>query len=318
MASGIENGHHYIDLGLPSGIKWADRNIGARDIKEFGNYFAWGEIETKSKYDWDNYICGFTNEESGRINFTKYCTESENGFVDNETELHISDDVASQKWGDKWRIPCLEHFIELIKYTKQLKVTNQHGFEGIMFYGSNDNSIFFPAAGYCGDSVHEEGSHGYYWSSTLLTGVSYVAHMMQFDFDHLRNSSEMRYLGCSVRPIFVNMNKPLNRDSLQRIRNIEIGFRNYPDFSTYDIRNYCYDLQNGVQALEVSRNGRMINLFLFYSDMDGKIDSIALYGSNLQEHYNVMSSSMMCFGMRITSIDFVYGQSVFLDIYLDY
>ena len=114
------------------------------------------------------------------------------------------------------------------------------------------------------------------------------------------------------------MFKSLNQDSQQRIRNIENGFRNFPAYSAYNIRNYCYNLQDGVQALEISKNGRMVNLFLFFPDMYGKIESIALYGSNLQGHYNAMRRSMTAFGMRITSIDIESGQSDYLDIYLDY
>jgi hypothetical protein len=114
------------------------------------------------------------------------------------------------------------------------------------------------------------------------------------------------------------MFKSLNQDSQQRIRNIENGFRNYQAYAAYDIRNYLYDLNNGVRALEVSKNGRMVNLFLFFPDLNGKIESIALYGSNLQGHYNAMHRSMMAFGMKISSIDFEYGQSDYLDIYLDY
>ena len=62
----------------------------------------------------------------------------------------------------------------------------------------------------------------------------------------------------------------------------------------------------------------MVNLFLFFPDLNGKIESIALYGSNLQGHYNAMHRSMMAFGMRITSISMEYGESDFLDIYIDY
>ena len=114
------------------------------------------------------------------------------------------------------------------------------------------------------------------------------------------------------------MFKSLNQDSQQRIRNIENGFRNFPAYSAFEIRNYCYDLKNGVQALEVSKNGRTVNLFLFFPDFNGKIGSIALYGSNLQGHYNAMSRSMMAFGMRITSITKESGASDFLDIEIDY
>ena len=114
------------------------------------------------------------------------------------------------------------------------------------------------------------------------------------------------------------MHNYLNQDSMQRIRNIENGFRNYPAYAAYDIRNYRYDLNSGVQALEISKNGQFINLFLFIPDIDGKIESISVYGANLQGHYNAMRRSMMAFGMRISSISMESGMSDYVDIVLDY
>lgn len=110
----------------------------------------------------------------------------------------------------------------------------------------------------------------------------------------------------------------LNQDSMQRIRNIENGFRNYPAYAAFDIKNYCYDLRSGVQALEISKNGNFLNLFLFMPAPNGKIGSIAVYGSNLNGHYNAMRQSMMAFGMKISSISKEFGKSDYLDIYLDY
>ena len=112
----------------------------------------------------------------------------------------------------------------------------------------------------------------------------------------------------------------LNQDSLQRIQNIANGFRNYPAFSAYNIRSYVYDFSVGVHALEVSKNGQIVNLWLFYPNEsgNGKIGSIAVYGSNLQGHYNAMRSSMSAFGMRISDISFESGIETFLDVYLDY
>ena len=80
----------------------------------------------------------------------------------------------------------------------------------------------------------------------------------------------------------------LNRDSKQRIQNIANGFRNYPAYSAYSIESYVYDAMSGVYALEITRDGRKVNLFLFYPDYsgNGKIGSIAVYGSNLQGHSN--------------------------------
>ena len=112
----------------------------------------------------------------------------------------------------------------------------------------------------------------------------------------------------------------LNQDSRQRIENIANGFRNYPAYSSYDIQSYVYDFRAGVHALEITRNGNPVNLFLFYPDEsgNGKIGSIAVYGSQLQGHYNAMKSSMMAFGMRITSISMESGLEDFVDIYISY
>lgn len=112
--------------------------------------------------------------------------------------------------------------------------------------------------------------------------------------------------------------KSLNKDSLQRIANIETGFRNYPAYAAYQIESYTYDWRAGVHALRISRDGRIVNLFLFYPTLDGKIESFAVYGSNLQGHYNAMRSSMMAFGMRITSISMESGASDFVDVYIEY
>ena len=54
-ASGITKGHKWVDLGLPSGLKWATCNVGASTPKGYGDYFAWGETESKQTYSWKNY-----------------------------------------------------------------------------------------------------------------------------------------------------------------------------------------------------------------------------------------------------------------------
>lgn len=112
--------------------------------------------------------------------------------------------------------------------------------------------------------------------------------------------------------------RSLNQDSMWRIKNIEQGFRNYPAFADYAIKSYVYDLWNGAHALEITRDGRFVNLWLFFPDITGKIESIACYGANLQGHYNAMRSSMMAFGMPIREISIESGHEAFLDIYLDY
>ena len=112
----------------------------------------------------------------------------------------------------------------------------------------------------------------------------------------------------------------LNHDSMERIQNIEAGFRNYPPFFSYQIKSYLYDTSAGCHAIEITSNGRLINLYLFYPDINGsgKIGSVALYGIHLQSHYNTMCSSMKIFGMPISEISFDSGIETFLDITLDY
>ena len=112
----------------------------------------------------------------------------------------------------------------------------------------------------------------------------------------------------------------LNQDSMSRIKNIETILRDYPPFSSYQIKSYLYDMRAGCHAIEITNNGRLVNLYLFYPDGDrnGKIGSIALYGSHLQAHYETMRSSMKIFGMSITDISFDSGIETFLDIYIDY
>ena len=79
-------------------------------------------------------------------------------------------------------------------------------------------------------------------------------------------------------------------------------------------------MRAGCHAIEITNNGRLVNLYLFYPDGDrsGKIGSIALYGIHLQAHYETMRSSMKIFGMSITDISFDSGIETFLDIYIDY
>lgn len=101
-----ENGHQYVDLGLPSGTKWATCNVGAKKPIEYGKYYAWGEKSVKSDYSWNTYKYG------GDWNkLIKYCTESDfglNGFEDDQAELNLSDDVVRKQWGGAWHMPSKE------------------------------------------------------------------------------------------------------------------------------------------------------------------------------------------------------------------
>ena len=188
------NGYEYVELGLPSGIKWATCNIGATKPEEYGGYYAWGETEEKSYYDWDTYKwCNGT-----RNSLTKYCTDSDYGHVDNKTVLDPEDDVAHVKWGGSWRMPTSDEMQELNDNCTWQWTTN-----GYRVTGPNGNSIFLPAAS-CrigADDLCGEAS-GYYWSSSLLgdRGCNYAYCLYFFDDNRVLHN-HMRYGGLCVRPV---------------------------------------------------------------------------------------------------------------------
>jgi hypothetical protein len=191
------NGYEYIDLGLPSGLKWATCNVGATSPEEYGGYYAWGEIEEKGDYSWSTYK--WCNGSSNSM--TKYCTSSSYGTIDNKTTLDPEDDVAHIKWGGTWRMPTLNEQEELINNCTW-SWTTQNGVNCYKVTGSNGNSIFLPAAGYChGSEVYDRGSIGYYWSSLICGGNS--ANALDFSDGNCFGCffCDQRYLGQSVRPV---------------------------------------------------------------------------------------------------------------------
>ena len=163
---------NWVDLGLPSGLLWATRNVGADSPEDYGDYFAWGETSPKSVYSWSNYrYC------NGAYNqLTKYCSNSSfgyNGFTDNLTILQPGDDAATANYGG--RTPTYEEWQELLNNTTS-QWTTQNGVNGRLFTGSNGNSLFLPAAGFrWHSSLSNDGSYSYYWSSSLDTDGPYYA-----------------------------------------------------------------------------------------------------------------------------------------------
>jgi hypothetical protein len=112
ISTGSDNSYEYVDLGLPSGTKWATCNIGANNPEDKGNTYAWGEIETKDVYKQNNYRF-WTKSNTSTVNFSKYVTSSLYGTVDNKSILKLSDDAANYNWGGNWRIPSQIELKEL-------------------------------------------------------------------------------------------------------------------------------------------------------------------------------------------------------------
>ena len=185
-------------------LYWAECNLGAEKPEDYGDYYAWGETETKEDYSWSTYK--YAN--GGYNKLTKYCPSDRAkywdgaGAPDNKTVLEPEDDVAHVKLGGNWRMPTDEEWTE-IRTKCTWTWTTQNGVNGRLVTASNGNSIFLPAAGNrYGSSRDEVGSHGYYWSSSLYTDLPNDAWRVYFfDGDVCRYYSYGRYFGFSIRPV---------------------------------------------------------------------------------------------------------------------
>lgn len=197
----------WVDLGLPSGTIWATRNIGASKPEDYGDYFAWGETKPKSVYDPSTYQWFKYDEQKGRYLYTKYCTSSSFGAVDNRTELELSDDAAYVNWGSGCRMPSMEQIIELIDKCNWTW-TSLNGVVGQLGKSKyNKKTIFLPAAGgRYGSSLSGAGSYGDCWSRTLDTDGSFFAYGLYFRSLSANRSTNPRYNGQSVRAVRVSQN----------------------------------------------------------------------------------------------------------------
>ena len=193
-----------VDLGLPSGIKWASCNVGAEKPEDYGNYYAWGEVLPKEDYSWITYKYAYgTSLEDPK--FTKYCNDAsfgDNGFTDNKTTLEPEDDAAHVNWGGSWRMPTDAEWYEL-QANCTWTWTTQNGINGYQVTSQkNSNSIFLPAAGFRVDTdLGDVGYSGEYRSSSLDEDSPYDAWYLSFNSDYVYGRYGSRYVGKSVRPV---------------------------------------------------------------------------------------------------------------------
>lgn len=175
ISDGPSDQYEYVDLGLPSGVKWATHNVGATTPEGKGDYYAWGEVDTKKPYTIENYIHNGVNlgDISGK---EKY-------------------DAATANWGGKWRMPTKTEMQELRENcTWTWKSVN--GVEGYEITSNkNSNSIFLPGAG-----VYKEGPGGnacYYWTSTPSSGSTSTAYAT----NNNKSAEYKREWGHTIRPV---------------------------------------------------------------------------------------------------------------------
>ena len=190
------NHPHMIDLGLPSGTKWACCNVGATTPEGYGNYYAWGETSPKSSY--------------GEVNYAFFNGYNDVGNLYPFTPLGdiagTQYDAATANWGAPWRMPSVEQIWEL-RDNCSVEWTAQNGVNGRKFTGPNGGTIFLPAAGWRnGTSLNSAGSYGDYWSSSSPY-PSRWNNANYFSFYSGRGYwgyEKKRSYGASVRPVLRN------------------------------------------------------------------------------------------------------------------
>ena len=180
---GFINGYAYVDLGLPSGTKWATHNIGATTPEGYGEYYQWGMTTPPADGNYSEENCATHGIEMPDISGDPQY------------------DAARANWGSTWRMPTREEMQELEKYC-EWEWTQVNGKYGSKVIGPNGNSIFFPAAGYRdGSSLDDPGYDGYYWISTPYSVYVNNAYYLHFDGAGKNVGGSRRYYGLTVRPV---------------------------------------------------------------------------------------------------------------------
>ena len=179
------NGYEYVDLGLPSGLKWASYNVGASSPYEVGEYFSWGELKSKERYGMDNCpTYGVPMEDiSGNVEF----------------------DVATFAWGSTWRMPTETEMMELKNNCTIEWVMIDNNTQGCFVTGPNGNQIYLPSGGFMTETnIDFADAEAAYWTSTpdVYNNDSGYATFMYFYNNNFCNRGWMsRYVGMPVRPV---------------------------------------------------------------------------------------------------------------------
>lgn len=200
-----------VQLGLPSGTKWANLNIGATTESDYGDYFAWGEIAPKTVFkngNTSNYLL-YNKADVDLMNegiLSPKVIPYDVSQVPYDT-LVASYDAASQIWGNDWKMPSRTNLDELIAQTTRIGVT-VNSVKGVSVTSKiNSKSIFLPLAGYRdnvnSNNVINSTKQGHYWTSsprnTNSRTESYKCSVSDKDISGYEASG--RYKGFSIRPV---------------------------------------------------------------------------------------------------------------------
>ena len=188
VAATLTSPDDYVDLGLPSGLLWGTKNIGATSPTGWGWYFSWGNIDG--------------HPEGSGYNFSQDVYNATDAASISQ-DLDVSQDAVRAIKGGTWRMPTQYDFAELFNsdYTTN-EWTTVDGVNGRKVTSKiNGKSVFFPAAGYYnGTSLSNRGSNGSYWSSSWVSAA--LARLLSFNSSSVnpQPSSGRRY-GFSLRGV---------------------------------------------------------------------------------------------------------------------
>lgn len=202
---------NWIDLGLPSGLLWAECNLVATSPEEYGHYYAWAETSPQTVYRWASYRYATVGRNGEPSALSKYNTISSYGATDDLYVLQSADDAATQTLGAGAHIPTQEEWQELLDNTTTEWVT-LNGVGGRQFTAPNGNSLFLPAAGRFWDSLPSRGgTYGYYLSASLCVAQPICAWNFNFAADYFSLNADPRCWGLSVRAVRAKYDQPKNK-----------------------------------------------------------------------------------------------------------
>lgn len=195
-----------VDMGLS--VKWAAWNVGATQPSDYGNFYAYGELEPKEVYNEATYQWMNPDYEEGQ-----FYDEWEKFYKLGATFTGTNYDVAHVKWGDLWRVPTKQEWKELIDNCTWTW-TAIDGVAGCLATSSiNGNKIFLPAAGNMVGAEHTHDQLGcFYWTSTEYEGDPQVeCRNYRANLDATNHSAEgydYPDVGFSVRAVYGEVPDP--------------------------------------------------------------------------------------------------------------
>ena len=205
----VETTYEWVEIG---GLKWATKNVGAKTITDYGQYFSWGEVNGYTadqvsggckEFSWTSYKYWTGDTGSGSSGMTKY------NETDGKKVLESVDDAATVNMGSGWRMPTEAEYEALCNAVNSAWTADYQGsgVAGLVCTDKTDNSktLFFPACGYgYEDGVYGVGSEGAYYPSSIYIGAGTVNYAREFGFNEGKVSwmfTRERCRGLPVRAV---------------------------------------------------------------------------------------------------------------------